>query len=125
MRLILQLLAFIDLIFACAYGLLNILPTYIPGTFISVVYKAAPVALSVELIFLTFFFQLHYTFYSYYSLSAPPFNLFAALKIALTGFAYPVHLHMFPAIPSLTSSSVGLLFSSSNALAVISKPGVQ
>ena len=55
----------------------------------------------------------------------PPYIIPAAAFIALTGPTYPVHLHRFPEIPSLISSSEGLGFLSSNALADITIPGMQ
>ena len=48
-----------------------------------------------------------------------------ALDTASTMFQYPVQRQMFPCSATLISSSVGLGFSASSAVALISIPGVQ
>ena len=48
-----------------------------------------------------------------------------AARTASTMFQYPVQRQMFPCSATLTSSSVGLGFCSSSAVALISMPGVQ
>ncbi len=52
-------------------------------------------------------------------------SILAACFTASTIFTYPVHLHMFPLKAFLISASVGSGFTSSNALELMTIPGMQ
>ena len=54
-----------------------------------------------------------------------PHPPFPAATTASTMFQYPVQRQMLPWSATLTSSSLGLGFSASNAVALMSIPGVQ